>query len=94
MQNKVVKCDKQNISKSNVFTLIAGPCQLENEKHAIDVAAKLKEITDLKVTNIDNHGINGDLIEAQMFGYLAVRSIPSNINIVLSILIIIRWIYY
>ena len=46
MQNKVVKCDKLNISNSNVFTLIAGPCQLENEKHAIDVAAKLKEITE------------------------------------------------
>ena len=28
------------------FTLIAGPCQLENEKHAIDVAGKLKEITE------------------------------------------------
>ena len=46
MQNKVVKCDKLNISNSNVFTLIAGPCQLENEKHAIEVAAKLKEITE------------------------------------------------
>jgi len=46
VQNKVVKCDKLNISNSNAFTLIAGPCQLENEKHAIDVAAELKEITE------------------------------------------------
>jgi len=46
MENKVVKCNKINISNSNPFTLIAGPCQLENEKHALDVASKLKEITD------------------------------------------------
>ena len=45
MQNKIVKCEKLNISNSNPFTLIAGPCQLENEKHAVDVASKLKEIT-------------------------------------------------
>ena len=45
MQNKVVKCNKIHISNSNPFTLIAGPCQLESEKHALDVAAELKEIT-------------------------------------------------
>jgi 2-dehydro-3-deoxyphosphooctonate aldolase (KDO 8-P synthase) len=45
VQNKVVKCDKLSISNLNPFTLIAGPCQLENEKHALDVAEKLKEIT-------------------------------------------------
>ena len=45
MENKIVKCGKLNISNSNKFTLIAGPCQLENEEHAIEVAEKLKEIT-------------------------------------------------
>jgi len=45
MENKTIRCGKLNISNSNPFTLIAGPCQLENEKHAIDVASKLKEIT-------------------------------------------------
>ena len=45
MVNKQVKCGKLNISNSSPLTLIAGPCQLENEKHAIDVASKLKEIT-------------------------------------------------
>ena len=45
MNNKVVKCGKLNISNSSTFTLIAGPCQLENEKHALDVAEKLKEMT-------------------------------------------------
>ena len=45
MESKSVKCGKLNISNSSSFTLIAGPCQLENEKHAIEVASKLKEIT-------------------------------------------------
>ena len=45
MENKTVKCGKLTISNSSPFTLIAGPCQLENEKHALDVAIKLKEIT-------------------------------------------------
>ena len=46
MTSKSVKCGKLNISNTNTFTLIAGPCQLENEKHALDVASKLKKITD------------------------------------------------
>ena len=41
----MVKCGKLSISNTSPFTLIAGPCQLENEKHAISVAEKLKEIT-------------------------------------------------
>ena len=45
MESKIVKCGKLTISNSSPFTLIAGPCQLENEKHALDVARKLKEIT-------------------------------------------------
>ena len=46
MQNKIVKCGKLNISNTSQFTLIAGPCQLENENHAINVAKQLKEITE------------------------------------------------
>ena len=46
MQNKIVKCGNINISNINPFILIAGPCQLENENHAITVAEKLKEITE------------------------------------------------
>jgi len=45
MENKIIKCGKISISNSHPFTLIAGPCQLENEKHAISVAQKLKDIT-------------------------------------------------
>ena len=46
MANKSVKCGKLNISNKGPFTLIAGPCQLENEKHALDVASELKKITE------------------------------------------------
>ena len=46
MVNKSVKCGKLNISNTNPFTLIAGPCQLENEKHALEVANELKKITE------------------------------------------------
>jgi len=46
MENKLIKCGKLRISNTSPFTLIAGPCQLENEKHAVDVAKKLKEITE------------------------------------------------
>jgi 2-dehydro-3-deoxyphosphooctonate aldolase (KDO 8-P synthase) len=46
MESKSVKCGKLNISNTSPFTLIAGPCQLENEKHALDVASELKKITE------------------------------------------------
>ena len=46
MSNKVIRCGKLNISNSNPFTLIAGPCQLENEAHALNVANELKKITE------------------------------------------------
>ena len=46
MENKSVKCGKLNISNAGPFTLIAGPCQLENEKHALEVANELKKITE------------------------------------------------
>ena len=46
MENKLVKCGKLNISNTSRFTLIAGPCQLENEKHALEVANELKKVTE------------------------------------------------
>ena len=46
MENKSVKCGKLNISNNSPFTLIAGPCQLENEKHALEIASELKQITE------------------------------------------------
>ena len=46
MVNKLIKCGKLSISNTSPFILIAGPCQLENEKHALDVATELKKITE------------------------------------------------
>ena len=46
MANKLIKCGKLSISNTGPFILIAGPCQLENEKHALDVASELKKITE------------------------------------------------
>ena len=46
MESKSVKCGKLNISNKSPFTLIAGPCQIESEKHALDVATELKNITE------------------------------------------------
>ena len=46
MESKLVKCGKLSISNTTPFTLIAGPCQLENEEHALDVAGQLKKITE------------------------------------------------
>ena len=45
MTNHKVKCKNFEISNDKPFTLIAGPCQLENEKHAIKVSTELKKIT-------------------------------------------------
>ena len=44
MQNIKIKCGNIEISNSNRFCLIAGPCQLETEQHALDMAGKIKEI--------------------------------------------------
>ena len=46
MSNKLIKCGKLSISNTGPFILIAGPCQLESEKHALDVATELKNITE------------------------------------------------
>jgi len=46
MEQKLITCGKLSISNMKTFTLIAGPCQLENENHAMDVAERLKEITE------------------------------------------------
>ena len=45
MQNKIVKCNGIEISNQNKICLISGPCQLESEQHAMDMAGKIKEIT-------------------------------------------------
>ena len=45
MNFQKVKCSNFEISNNEPFTLIAGPCQLENEEHAIKISSELKKIT-------------------------------------------------
>ena len=45
MKNHKVKCANFEIANDQPFTLIAGPCQLEDETHAIKISTELKKIT-------------------------------------------------
>ena len=45
MKNHQVKCSNFEIANNKPFTLIAGPCQLENEEHALKISMELKKIT-------------------------------------------------
>ena len=45
MENKTINCNGIQISNSKKILLIAGPCQLESEQHAMDMAGKIKEIS-------------------------------------------------
>ena len=45
MNNHKVKCANFEIANDKPFTLIAGPCQLESEEHAIKISSELKRIT-------------------------------------------------
>ncbi len=44
MINKEINCNGIKISNINKIVLISGPCQLETEQHAMDMAGKIKEI--------------------------------------------------
>ena len=45
MTNHKVKCSNFEIANDKPFTLIAGPCQLENVDHALKISSELKKIT-------------------------------------------------
>ena len=45
MKNITITCGNIKISNNNKIFIIAGPCQLETEQHAMDMAGKIKEIT-------------------------------------------------
>ena len=45
MINHIVKCTDFEIANNKPFTLIAGPCQLESEEHALKISLELKKIT-------------------------------------------------
>jgi len=44
MEYKTINCNGMEISNNKKISLIAGPCQLESEQHAMDMAGKIKEI--------------------------------------------------
>jgi len=44
MKQKEVNCNGIKISNINKIVLISGPCQLETEQHAMDMAGKIKSI--------------------------------------------------
>ena len=44
MTNKQINCNGIKISNIDKIVLISGPCQLETEQHAMDMAGKIKEI--------------------------------------------------
>tara|TARA_A100000164_G_scaffold241871_1_gene215032 strand:+ start:69 stop:893 length:825 start_codon:yes stop_codon:yes gene_type:complete len=44
MRHKIVNCNGLKISNNNKIFLIAGPCQLESEQHAIDMAGTIRDI--------------------------------------------------
>ena len=45
MSSIKVNCENLEISNDNKICIIAGPCQLETEQHAMDMAGKIQEIT-------------------------------------------------
>lgn len=44
MKNFNIKCNNLQISNSEHICLISGPCQIESEQHAIDIAGKINDI--------------------------------------------------
>ena len=44
MKNLTINCNDIQISNDKQICLIAGPCQLETEQHALDMAGKISEI--------------------------------------------------
>ena len=45
MSDIKVNCGKIEISNKSKICIISGPCQIESEQHAMDMAGKIKEIS-------------------------------------------------
>ena len=45
MIHKIIKCKDFEIANNKKLTLISGPCQIESEQHAFDIASYIKELT-------------------------------------------------
>ena len=52
MKSKTIKCQNFEIANDKKLTLILGPCQLENERHALKTAEKIKIITNKLKMNV------------------------------------------
>ena len=44
MSSIKVNCGKIDISNNDKICIISGPCQLESEQHAMDMAGKLRKL--------------------------------------------------
>ena len=52
MIHKIIKCKDFEIANNKKLTLISGPCQIESEHHAFDIASYLKELTNKLGVNL------------------------------------------
>mgnify|MGYP001221958027 CR=1 FL=1 len=66
MKNLNVKCANFEISNSSKFCLIAGPCQLETEQHAMDMSSKIKTITSKLGVNFTRLGLSPGMATTYM----------------------------
>ena len=62
MKNITVNCGNLEISNNKSFCVIAGPCQLETEQHAMDMAGKIKEITKLILRKVKYVVLDADAL--------------------------------
>ena len=60
------------IKKENIFFLISGGGR--KNKILVDKIKKYLNHSKVNLFNIDDFGYNGDFIESQAFGYLAIRT--------------------
>ena len=77
MENRIVKCQDLNISNSNKICLIAGPCQLETEQHALDMAGEIKKIADKYNIGLI-YSNNGEYVQALEY-YQQALELNSNL---------------
>ena len=78
MTNLIVNCSNFEIANNRPFTLIAGPCQLESQDHAINISTKLKEIT-------SELGINLIYKTLEFLRNIKIK------NVILQLLLLQKW---
>ena len=66
MSSITVNCGNIEISNDKKICIIAGPCQLETEQHAMDMAGEIKEITSKYGLGFIYKGFTGSNSEIQV----------------------------